>query len=237
MILLLQIIGTILTFLKTLGKKKFSEIETGVKTKIEDKNEVDRTTAEYKIKNFIDQLKNKLKASVSCNVSSLVNAMIESCTPIYFVEFGKRTPDIIMSLLNSQWGLSEKEKLDPKGKFNPWNYHAIIAKAVNKLQGEDIFQLVDIDISELTRTLHKYVYVFSGAFTKSGHFICVHDYDSRLGLFKVDDSWGNYNNQYKSGLGDDVLYSYETIFQKCFNRYKWQTPNHKLTAIRIKRRC
>lgn len=174
----------------------------------------------FNFREFVNQRQNKRMPSASCNVSAVINCMVEAQIPIMFRKSGERPADTLMTLCQSPWGWEQLRRIDRNSEAHPWNYSEILGLAVNKLQGQDIAQRAYISGTELKPLLLKNTVLIGGTFAGLGHIICVHGVQGEY--FVCDDSWGNARTGYRDHNGDDVLYPIKDLIQWCFYNENWK---------------
>lgn len=159
------------------------------------------------------QRNNKLRPYSACNVTSFINAL--NCCNIQFDYPENMQPeDYFMSLMMG----NEAKKILGRRKSNPWNYSEILVEVCNKyLVKRDVCEIKYATVEEIyNHLMDGNVCTTSGAFTRSGHFVCIVGCGVLNGVvdrFLIDDPYGNYHTKYKDHNGDNIGMPIEDFYK------------------------
>ena len=155
------------------------------------------------------QRNNKIRPYSACNVTSFINAL-NCCNIEFYYPDDMQPEDYFMQLMNTEDSWERLYEIYGRNVgANPWNFSEILVEVCNEVLVKDqVCEIKYATIEQIKEHLdNKDVLTTSGAFTRSGHFVCVVGYEAIRGKIKnfiIDDPYGNYHKQYKDFNGDNI---------------------------------
>lgn len=189
-----------------------------------------------KNKDYFTQRNNELKPNGACNVTSMINALNAASWPVEKLASEKylQPEDALMhfiltdSRVQTLW-----QKMDPNGLYPANEWHPVLAFGTNLfLQANGLLKRGEaaVEFGEKWR-LFDFVRkideggaaVLSGIFRAEGkktigHVVAcvgyVKDDDGDVCGLVLDDSWGDYHDEYATKKGNDIVMSIEDFKSK-----------------------
>ncbi len=172
-------------------------------------------------KAYYSQRNNKIDPSGACNVTAMVQALVTAGWPLPKGEHKQPEDNLILFIRNDKEILREWKKIDPKGKYPPNQWHALLCLGTNRwliengVIGKRLIEFkTDVSLADFKDVIFKGgAAVFSGRFKTPtgtiGHIVAgvgVIASEDMTNII-IDDPWGDFHSLYKLHDGNDVLMS------------------------------
>lgn len=156
------------------------------------------------------QRNNKLRPYSACNVTSFINALKYLDIDFFYNKL-TQPEDYFMKLMMTEKSWNRLYSKYGRGVgANPWNFSDILVDVCNEeLVGSPVCEIKNVTAKQIVDHLEEgNVCTTSGAFTKSGHFVCIVgcelDKVKNVVRFIIDDPFGDYHTKYKDWNGDNI---------------------------------